>query len=218
MLRYTRLNVEIYTDTAKAAVKSHDDQMQWVQVYCCTAGGWVVKASYPPMARKSDTPLTLPQDLLKKVGAPAKLILVKGDFRKIARDGICVIQTEPYSPWQNCTELAIRELVKKAMRRCMARTNTPEVLWSDCIVMEAEVISHTAKPTPMMLKNGLTPQSLITLRRRRISVGSLNSSGIHGYGGTTRKHRCSHNQRRHLAVTWDQQRTLDCPDREDTEV
>jgi hypothetical protein len=62
MLRYTRLNVEeMYTDTAKAAVKSHD-HMQWVQVYC-TAGGWV--KAYP-MASKSDTPLTL-QDLLKEV-------------------------------------------------------------------------------------------------------------------------------------------------------
>jgi hypothetical protein len=86
MLQYTRLNVEMYTDTAKAAVKSHD-QMQWVQVYC-TAGGWV--KAYP-MARRSDAPLTL-QDLLKEGGAPFKLILdnsleqIKGNFRKIARD------------------------------------------------------------------------------------------------------------------------------------
>jgi hypothetical protein len=159
MLPYTRLNVEMYTDTAKAAVKSHD-QMQWVQVYC-TAGGWV--KAYP-MARKADTPLTL-QDFLKEIGAPYKLILdnsleqIKGDFRKIARDaGIRIIQTEPYSPWQNRAELAIRE-PKKATRRRMARTSTPDVLWSDCIVMEAEIISHTAKPTPLL--NGLTPQSLI---------------------------------------------------------
>ena len=159
MLRYTRLNVEMYTDTAKAAVKSHDG-MQWVQVYC-TPGGWV--KAYP-MAKKSEAPLTL-QELLKEVGAPYKLILdnsleqTKGDFRKIARDaGIRLIQTEPYSPWQNRAELAIREL-KKATRRRMAKTSTPEVLWSDCIVMEAEIISHTARPTPLL--NGLTPQSLI---------------------------------------------------------
>ncbi len=159
MLRYTRLNVEMYTDTAKAAVKSHD-QMQWVQVYC-TAGG-CVKAY--PMAKKADTPLTL-QDLLKEVGAPYKLILdnsleqIKGDFRKIAwAAGIRIIQTEPYSPWQNRAELAIPEL-KKATRRRMARTSTPEVLWLDCIVLEAEIISHTAKPIPLL--NGLTPQSLV---------------------------------------------------------
>jgi hypothetical protein len=127
----------MYTDTAKAAVKSHDG-MQWFQVYC-TAGGWV--KAYP-MTSKSGAPLTL-QDLLKEVGAPYKLILdnsleqTKGDFRKIARDaGIRLIQTKPYSPWQNRAELAIREL-KKATRRRMARTSTPEVLWSDCIVMEA---------------------------------------------------------------------------------
>jgi hypothetical protein len=127
LLRYTRLNVEMYTaDTAKAAVKSHD-QMQWVQVYCTARGCWV--KAYP-MARNADTPLTL-QDLLKEVGAPYKLILDnslhlehqnKGNFRKmIAWDaGIRIIQTEPYSPWQSRAELAIREL-KKATRRRIAR-------------------------------------------------------------------------------------------------
>ncbi len=49
----------------------------------------------------------------------------------------------------------------------MARTRTPEVLWSDCIVMEAEIISHTAKPTPLL--NGLTPQSLINTETPDIS-------------------------------------------------
>jgi hypothetical protein len=91
----------------------------------------------------------------------------------------------------------------------MARTSTPEVLWSDCIVMEAEIISHTAKPTPLL--NGLTPQSLInpeTPDISRIAHLMLNSSGIHGYGGMTKEHR-SHNQRRRSAVTWDQRRTLD---------
>ena len=159
MLRYNRLNVEMYTDTAKSAVKSHD-QMRYIQVYA-TAGGWV--KAYP-MASKSDTPGTL-QDLLKDIGVPARLILdnsleqTKGEFRKLARDaGIRIIQTEPYSPWQNRAELAIREL-KKATRRRMARTRTPEVLWSDCVVMEAEIISHTAKQSTLL--NGQTPQTLI---------------------------------------------------------
>ena len=166
-LRYNRLNVEMYTDTAKAGVKSHD-QMLYIQVYA-THGGWV--KAYP-MATKADTVHTL-QDLLKEVGVPAKLILdnsleqTKGDFRKMARDaGIRIVQTEPHSPWQNYAESAIREL-KKATRRRMARTRTPEVLWSDCVVLEAEIMSHTARHTPHL--NGLTPQSMVNPQTPDIS-------------------------------------------------
>jgi hypothetical protein len=74
----------------------------------------------------------------------------------------------------------------------MARTSTPEVLWPDCIVMEAEIIYHTAKSTPLL--NGLTPQSLINRETPDISrIAEFEwSYGIHGCGGTTRKHR-SHN-------------------------
>ena len=159
MLRYARLNVEMYTDTAKAAVVSHD-RKRYIQVYA-TPGGWV--RAYP-MEKKSEAPDTL-RDLLKEVGAPAKLILdnskeqTEGDFRRIARDaGIRIVRIEPYSPWSNRAELAIGEL-KKAVRRRMARTNTPEVLWSDCVVFEAEIQCHTARRTRLL--NGQTPQTLV---------------------------------------------------------
>ena len=166
-LRYNRLNVEMYTDTAKAGIKSYD-QMLYVQVYATTSG-WV--KAYP-MASKKDTPHTL-QDLLKEVGVPSKLIMdnaleqTKGEYKRMARDaGIRIVQTEPHSPWQNYAESAIREL-KKATRRRMARTRTPQVLWSDCIVLEAEIVSHTARQTPHL--HGLTPQSMVNPQTPDIS-------------------------------------------------
>jgi hypothetical protein len=43
-----------------------------------------------------------------------------GEFRKKCRDaGTHVHQTEPYSPWQDHAELAIRELKKKKTRRVL---------------------------------------------------------------------------------------------------
>ena len=51
---------------------------------------------------------------------------------------------EPYSPWQNAAEATINEL-KKGTGRKMIRTSSPKVLWEDCLELEAEIQSSTAR-------------------------------------------------------------------------
>ncbi len=67
-----------------------------------------------------------------------------GRFKKKCQDADCPIkQTEPYSPWQNAAESAIREL-KKAAGRKMVRAGAPKPFWVDAIKLKAYVCSNTA--------------------------------------------------------------------------
>ena len=67
-----------------------------------------------------------------------------GRFKKKCQDADCRIkQTEPYSPWQNAAESAIREL-KKAAGRKMVHAGAPKPFWADAIELEPYVRSNTA--------------------------------------------------------------------------
>jgi hypothetical protein len=67
-----------------------------------------------------------------------------GRFKKKCQDADCHIkQTEPYSPWQNAAESAIREL-KKAAGQKTVRAGTPKPFWADAIELKAYVRSNTA--------------------------------------------------------------------------
>ena len=101
------------------------------------------------MKKKSDAHEGLSL-LAQRDGVPPSIIMdgskeqTLGTFRKKAREmGIHVKQTEPYSPWQNAAEGAIREL-KKGTARKMARSHSPRKLWDHCIELEALIRSHTA--------------------------------------------------------------------------
>jgi hypothetical protein len=62
-----------------------------------------------------------------------------GRFKKKCQDADCRIkQTEPYSPWQNAAESAIREL-KKAAGRKMVRAGAPKPFWDDIFILQGEV-------------------------------------------------------------------------------
>jgi hypothetical protein len=62
---------------------------------------------------------------------------------KCRQAGLHVKQTEPYTPWSNATEGAIRE-VKRGAGREMVRSRAPKRLWDDCLEREALVQSCTA--------------------------------------------------------------------------
>ena len=88
--------------------------------------------------------------LFHRDGVPTKMIMdgskeqTLGRFRKKCQQAsVHVKQTEPYSPWQNLAESAIREL-KKAAGRKMVRAGAPKPLWADCIELEAYIQSNTA--------------------------------------------------------------------------
>ena len=113
-LRYRRLPIDLFTDTMKANVKSYGRGNRYAQVYC-TPDGWTRAF---PMKKRQQVHETV--DLLfKRDGVPNAMIMdgakeqILGQFRKECRSaGVHVRQTEPYTPFSNTTEAAIRELKK----------------------------------------------------------------------------------------------------------
>ena len=159
-MRYKRLSHNMFTDTLKASVLSRQ-QERYAQVF--SANNRWVRAF--PMKKKSDAHEAL--DLLfHRDGVPPKMIMdgskeqTKGQFRKKCQlANVHVKQIEPYSPWQNDAESAIREL-KRGSGRKMVRAGAPKPLWADCIEFEAYVQSNTAWDIYKL--RGETPQTVMS--------------------------------------------------------
>jgi hypothetical protein len=82
------------------------------------------------------------------------------EFRKKLRDAGCFVhQTEPYTPWSDRAELAIRELKRKT-RRIMASSHCPRRLWDDCLELVGDINAHTVHDNFEL--DGQTPQALVT--------------------------------------------------------
>jgi hypothetical protein len=83
-----------------------------------------------------------------------------GQFKKKCQDADCRIkQTEPYSPWQNAAESAIREL-KKAAGRKMVRAGAPKPFWADAIELKAYVRSNIAHD--IYILQGEVPETVMS--------------------------------------------------------
>jgi hypothetical protein len=85
------------------------------------------------MKNKSEAGYAL-QETIREIGIPNHIHmdgakeLTQGKWRDICWDAnITTTQTERDSPWQNRTEIEIREL-KRHVRRFMTRTKTPSIL------------------------------------------------------------------------------------------
>ena len=118
-----------------------------------------------PMANKSQAHEGLSL-LLQREGAPNTMIMdvavdqVMGMFRRKCREAeIRAKQTEPYTPWSNAAEAAIREL-KKGVGRQMVRSKAPKRLWHDCLEREAYVRSLTAREIYRL--DGQVPETLVS--------------------------------------------------------
>ena len=101
--------------------------------------------------------------LFARDGVPNTLVVdgaqeqVKGLFKKKAQEADCHIrQTEPYSPWSNAAEGAIREL-KKGIAKKMLETKAPKRLWDHCVQLEAKIRSNTANTS--LILNGQVPET-----------------------------------------------------------
>ena len=82
------------------------------------------------------------------------------EFRQKLKEADCHLrQTEPYSPWMQAAEGAIREL-KRGVTRKMKRTATPKVLWDHCIELEALIQSHSVNG--IYESNGQVPETIMT--------------------------------------------------------
>jgi len=160
MLKYNRLNCRLYSDTFFSNVKS-------IQGHSCgqlfvTDFGY---SKFVPMESKAEAGYAL-QDTIRDIGIPNHIHtdgakeLIQGRWKEICKDAnINTTHTEPESPWQNRTEIKIREL-KRHVRRFMARTNTPTVLWDFCCQYVSELRNFLVRPTPQL--KGHTPHEILS--------------------------------------------------------
>jgi hypothetical protein len=112
--------------------------------------------------------------IFQRDGVPPLLIMdgskeqTMGQFRMKVREAYCRIkQTEPYSPWQNAVESAIRES-KRAAGRKMAASKCPQRIWDHCIELEALIQSHTA--LDLFELQGQVPETIVSGQTADISL------------------------------------------------
>jgi hypothetical protein len=115
--------------------------------------------------------------LFQREGVPNTMIMdgaleqLKGKFRKKCREvDSRVKQLEPYTPWSNAAESAIREL-KRGFGRQMVRSGAPKCLWDHCLEREAYIRSNTAHD--IFSLNGQVPETIVSGETADISPFAL---------------------------------------------
>jgi len=128
MLRYNRLSCQMYSDTFFANCSSLTGN-KCAQLFVTDFG----YLKFTAMKNKSEAGYAL-QELIGEVGIPLRIHtdgakeLTNGKWKEVCRDSnIIMSQTKKDSPWQNRTEIEIREL-KRHVRRLMGHTQTPIIL------------------------------------------------------------------------------------------
>ena len=160
MFRYRRLPFDVFSDTLTSKTKSRRGNLR-AQV-CGTRNAWTRAF---PMKKKSEAHETLSL-LFARDGVPPSIIVdgakeqILGEFKRKARQAECHLkQLEPFTPWANAAEGAIREL-KRGFARKMVRSKAPKPLWDDCLEYEAAIRSHTAHGVYEL--NGEVPETLMS--------------------------------------------------------
>ena len=99
-------------------------------------------------------------------GVPPALILdgskeqTLGEFRRKAKESTCHVKTtEPYSPWSNAAEVAIKELKRGAGRKQL-KMKSPKRLWDDCLELEALLQSNTQHDIYELM--GQVPETVVS--------------------------------------------------------
>lgn len=159
-LRYNNLNCRFNSDTFFSNVTSILGNT-CAQLFITEFG----YGKLTPMKMKSEAGYAL-KELIQDVGIPKEIHsdgakeLTAGIWKQTCREtDIKVTQTEKGSPWQNRTEVEIREL-KKHVRRFMDRTSCPLVLWDFCCLYTIELRNRIARPLPQL--KGRTPYEILT--------------------------------------------------------
>ena len=160
MLKYNRLKCQLYSDTFFLTVDSVQGN-KCGQLFTTEFGF----CKFVPMKNKSEAGYAL-QETIREIGIPNHIHmdgakeLTQGKWRDICWDAnITTTQTERDSPWQNRTEIEIREL-KRHVRRFMTRTKTPSILWDFCCQYTAELRNYLARPLPQL--HARTPHEILT--------------------------------------------------------
>ena len=168
MLRYRRLGTTMFSDTMFSETKSLDGH-KCAQVFAAR-NGWT--RAYP-MNNKSEAHEALSL-LFQREGVPHELIVdgaleqIKGRFQRKAREAGCYMkQLEPYTPWANAAESAIRELKRGAGRK-MLKEQVPKRLWDYALQYEAHVRSLTCHDHFEL--NGQVPETVVLGETADISL------------------------------------------------
>ena len=90
-----------------------------------------------------------------------------GTFQKKVKEmGTHVMQTEPYSPWQNVAKLTIHELKKGAGCKA-AQAKSPKKVWDHALELESYVHSNMAIAHPEL--DRLVPETIMSGQKADIS-------------------------------------------------
>jgi IS30 family transposase len=102
---------------------------------------------------------------IHEVGIPSSLHsddakeLMQGKFKDLCKEfHIPCTYTEPYSPWQNRAENAIREL-KRHVRRKMLANKVPPRLWDFCVKWSSDIRNKTS--SNRFVLDGRTPYEAV---------------------------------------------------------
>jgi hypothetical protein len=159
-LRYNQLGCRFYSDTFFSSERLNINNTCG-QMFVTNFG--FIK--FVPMKSKAEASVAL-MELIQYMGIPKHIHsdgakeMTQGYWKKICNEfGIRMTQTEKASPWQNRTEIEIREL-KRHTRRFMHRTKTPVQLWDFCVNYVAHLRNHIVRPLPTL--QGRTPYELVT--------------------------------------------------------
>ena len=124
------------------------------------------------MKMKSDAQDTLSLTF-KRDGVPPRMIVddskeqTLGTFRRKCREADChLVNTKPYSPWQQAAEGYIKQL-KKASSRKLISSGAPKKLWDHCIELMVLIRSHTAHTAYEL--HGEVPKTIMTGQTTDIS-------------------------------------------------
>jgi len=159
-LQYNHLKCRLYSNTFFSGIKS-SLQNTCAQVFVTDFG----YAKFSLMKSKEEASYAL-KELIQDIGIPSELHtdgakeLTMGTWKQVCRDwGIKTTTTEKNSPWQNRTDVEIREL-KRHVRRFMSRFNTPFQLWDFCCQYTVDLCNRIACPLPQL--HGWMPYEVLT--------------------------------------------------------
>lgn len=161
MLRYKRLQEDVFGDTMFSKVTSWKRMNKCAQVFG-TRIGW---ARAYPMRSKGEAHEALSQ-LFTECGVPTTMIVDQSKeqlgtkFSKKCSEAQCRLKAlDAYSPWSNAAEGTNRE-VKKGSRRIMIHSGAPKQLWDHALELQALIMSHTSNEHYLL--NGEVPETYMT--------------------------------------------------------
>jgi hypothetical protein len=200
MLRYRRLPHQVFSDTMFTGTTSQRGN-KCTQIFA-TPFGW---CRAHPIKRKGEAHEALSL-LFHRNGVSPSMVLdgskeqTLSNFRCKLREADCHLrQTDPYSPWMQAAEGAIREL-KRGVSRKMIWMGSPKTLWDHCLELEALICSNSANG--IYETNVQVPETMRTGSTANIShIGEL--VGTTGLCSST-THPPSQTTRWSSGATWDQ--------------